>query len=98
MDDEKKLDDIIDQMDREIQELTGGKPQEFDVKQMFTESQAIQKSLYGGGEENPIEREYLDGLRKREEEIQKRREQLLSEAEEVEELNDLEVDGIFIKK
>jgi len=98
MDDEKKLDDIIDQMDREIQELTGGKPQEFDVNRMFTESQKMQKSLYGGGEENPIEQEYLDGIRKREEEIQRRKEQLLSEAEEVEELNDLEVDGIFIKK
>jgi hypothetical protein len=98
MDEEKKLDDIIEEVDREIQALTGGTPQQFDVNRMFTESQAIQKSMYGGGEENELEKKYLDGIRTREEEIQKRKEKLLEDADEVEELNDLELDGIFIKK
>jgi hypothetical protein len=98
MDEEKKLDDIIEQVDREIEALTGGTPQQFDVNRMFNESQVMQKSLYGGGENNLVEQQYLEGIRKREEEIHKRKEKILEEVEEVEEVNGLELDGIIIKK
>ena len=95
MDEEKS---IIDEMDEEILDLTGGEPKEFDLKTMFNESQEKQKNLYGGGEENINERRYLEGLKAREDAVKKKKEKLMKEVDEVEELNELEEDGIFIKK
>jgi len=95
---DKDYESIIEEMDKEIQELTGGKPREYDVNRMFNESLDTQKSLYGGGENNIIEKKYLEGIKEREEKIKRRKEHLLEEAEDVEELNGLEVDGIFIKR
>ncbi len=89
---------IIDEMDTEIQNLTGGKPKEYDVNRMFKESLEIQQQRYGGGETNIIEQNYLEGIREREEEIKHKKEQILLEVDEVEELNDLEEDGIIIRK
>ena len=89
---------IIDEMDKEIQNLTGGKPKEYDVNRMFQESQEIQQQRYGGGANNVIEQNYLDGIREREEEIKHNKEQMLLEVDDVEEINKLEEDGIIIKK
>lgn len=95
---EKNLETIIEEMDKEIQQLTGGKPREFDVNEMFNDSLKIQRMLYGGGEKNILEKKYIQGIKEREEEIKKRKEKLLEDADDVEELNELEVDGIIIKK
>lgn len=93
-----KIMTIIDEMDKEIKNLTGGKPKEYDVNRMFKESQEIQQQRYGGGANNIIEQNYLDGIREREEEIKHKKEQILLEVDEVEEINNLEEDGIIIKK
>ena len=45
-----------------------------------------------------IEKNYLEGIREREEEIKHKKEQILLEIDEVEEINELEEDGIIIKK
>ena len=89
---------IIDEMDNEIFELTGGKPKEYDVNQMFEDSLETQKNLYGGGASNIIERRYLEGIREREEKIKHNKEAVLAEVDEVEEISELEEDGIIIKK
>jgi hypothetical protein len=90
--------DVIEEMDLEIQKLTGDIPKEFNVNEMFAESQELQKNLYGGGENNSIEKKYLEGIREREEEIQQRKEKVLDEVDEVEEVSELEEDGIIIRK
>ena len=89
---------IIDEMDNEIQDLTGGRPKEYDVNGMFEECQEIQQQRYGGGENNIIEQNYLEGIREREEEIKHKKEQILLDVDQVEEVNDLVEDGIIIKK
>jgi len=90
--------DVIEEMDLEIEKLTGDIPKEYNVNEMFTESQEIQRNLYGGGEDNTIEKHYLDGIREREEEIHKKKEKILQEVDEVEEVSELEEDGIIIRK
>jgi hypothetical protein len=99
MDTEKQENtDVIEEMDLEIQKLTGDIPKEFNVNEMFAESQEVQKNLYGGGEDNSIEKQYLEGIRKREVEIQQRKNMFLDELDEVEEVSELEEDGIIIRK
>jgi hypothetical protein len=90
--------DVIEEMDLEIKKLTGDIPKKYDVNEMFVESQEIQRNLYGGGEDNQIEKHYLDGIREREEKIHQRKEKALQEVDEVEEVSELEEDGIIIRK
>jgi hypothetical protein len=90
--------DVIEEMDLEIKKLTGDIPKKYDVNEMFVESQEIQRNLYGGGEDNQIEKHYLDGIREREEKIHQRKEKVLQEVDEVEEMSELEEDGIIIRK
>jgi len=89
---------VIEEMDLEIKKLTGDIPKEFNVNEMFAESQEVQKNLYGGGEDNSIEKQYLEGIREREDEIQQRKEKILEQVDEVEEVSELEEDGIIIRK
>jgi hypothetical protein len=99
MDTEKReTTDVIEEMDLEIKKLTGDIPKKYDVNEMFVESQEIQRNLYGGGEDNQIEKHYLDGIREREEKIHQRKEKVLQEVDEVEEVSELEEDGIIIRK
>jgi hypothetical protein len=99
MDTEKReTTDVIEEMDLEIKKLTGDIPKKYDVNEMFVESQEIQRNLYGGGEDNQIEKHYLDGIREREEKIHQRKEKALQEVDEVEEVSELEEDGIIIRK
>jgi hypothetical protein len=99
MDTEKReTTDVIEEMDLEIKKLTGDIPKKYDVNEMFVESQEIQRNLYGGGEDNQIEKHYLDGIREREEKIHQRKEKVLQEVDEVEEMSELEEDGIIIRK
>jgi hypothetical protein len=90
--------DLIEEMDNEILKATGGKPKEYDLQVLFTECQTYQKALYGGGEENLAEKEWIGAIKAREVEIDKRRSQLIEETEEVEELDDLGRDGIIIRR
>ena len=90
--------DVIKEMDREIKKLTGDIPREYNVNEMFAESQEVQKNLYGGGEDNLIEKHYLEGIREREETIHQRKEKILQNVDEVEEVSELEEDGIIIRK
>jgi hypothetical protein len=89
---------IVEEMDKEIQKITGGKPKDYDLQVLFKESQEIQKALYGGGENNGVEQVWLEGLKTREAEIEGRRIQSIEETEEVEELDFLGRDGIYIRK
>lgn len=90
--------DIVDEMDNEILKATGKKPSEYDLEGLFNESQANLKTMYGGGEGNTLEQGWLEGIKAREAEIIEKRTKLLEETAEVEELDDLGKDGIFIRK
>jgi hypothetical protein len=85
MDDTRNL---IEEMDEAIRETTGGKPPQYDLQGLFEECQTFQKSLYGGGEANRDEISWLEAIKAREIEIEKRRQRLIEETEEVEELED----------
>jgi hypothetical protein len=94
---------IVEEMDDAILKATGGKPADYDLQSLFNECQTYQQSLYGGGEQNRAETEYIEGIRAREAEIASRRNQLIDDTEEAEELeteelDDLGRDGIFIKR
>ena len=89
---------LIEEMDDAVLKATGGKPVEYDLQGLFNECQTYQKTLYGGGEANLAEMEWIDGIKTRETEIASRRTQLIEETEEVEELDDLGRDGIIIRR
>jgi hypothetical protein len=89
---------LIDEMDNAILKATGGKPAEYDLQGLFNECQTYQKNLYGGGEKNLTEMEWIEGIKAREAEIADRRVHLIEETEEVEELDDLGKDGIIIRR
>ena len=92
---------IVDQMDNEIYSFTGGKPQEVNVKQLHEESQENQRLNNGGGQDNVLELKWLSSIKERQEEIHKRKEQMIEEIEEIEEiddLTDLEKDGIILRQ
>ena len=92
---------IVEQMDDEIYSLTGGKPKEVNVEKMHAESLENQRINNGGGENNALELQWLEKIKERQEEIQKRKEKMIEEIEEIEEvgeLTDLERDGIILKR
>jgi hypothetical protein len=89
---------LIEEMDDAVMQATGGKPVEYDMQGLFNECQTFQKTLYGGGEENLAETQWIEGIKSREAEIERRRTQLIEETEEVEELDDLGKDGIIIRR
>ena len=92
---------IVDQMDNEIFSFTGDKPEEVNVELLHKESQTTQRQNNGGGENNILELRWLNNLKERQEEIQKRKEQIIEEIEEIEEiqeLTDLERDGVILKQ
>lgn len=95
---------IVEEMDNEIQACTGGIPPEYNVEEMFRETKEYQRKLFGGGAENVIEKEWLEGLMQRQASIKHRKAEMMEEIEEVEEieeseeLNELERDGIFLKR
>ena len=99
---------VIDEMDEAILKATGGKPLEYDLQGLFNECQTYQQHLYGGGELNRAESEYIEAVKRRETEVNDRRNQLIAETEEVEELeveearveepDDLVRDGIIIRR
>jgi hypothetical protein len=99
---------VIEEMDEAILKATGGKPAEYDLQGLFIECQTYQQNLYGGGELNRAENEWIEGIKTRASEITDRRNQLIEETEEVEELevaeaeveelDDLVRDGIIIRR
>ncbi len=92
---------IVDQMDNEIFSFTGGKPAEVNVEQLHKESQENQRLNNGGGENNILELKWISNIKKRQEEIHKRKEQMIEEIDEIEEigdLTDLEKDGIILRR
>ena len=89
---------IIEEMDEAILKATGGKPAEYDLQGLYNECQSHQQTLYGGGELNRAESEYIEGIKARETEINDRRNQLIEATEEVEEVDDLGKDGIIIRR
>ena len=118
---------IVEEVDNEIQACTGGIPTEYNVERMFRETQDHQRKLFGGGAENVLEQKWLKGLMQREDEINRKKTDMMEEIEEVEEVevviekeveevvegvvekevgevvengefNELERDGIFLKR
>ena len=89
---------IVDQMDNEIFSFTGDKPEEVNVELLHKESQEIQRLNNGGGENNILELKWLNSLKERQEEIQKRKQKIIEKVEEVEEITDLERDGIILRR
>ena len=92
---------IVEEMDNEIQACTGGMPPEYNVEEMFRETQEYQQKLFGGGSENVVEKEWIEGLMQRQTSINHRKAEMMEDIEEIEEaeeLNELERDGIFLKR
>ncbi len=103
---------IVEEVDNEIQACTGGIPPEYNVERMFRETQDHQQKLFGGGAENVLEKKWIEGVIQRESEINRRKTEMMEEIEEVEEVaeevveevvedgefNELEKDGIFLKR
>ncbi len=119
---------IVEEVDNEIQACTGGIPPEYNVERMFRETQDHQRKLFGGGAENVLEKKWLEGLMQRQDEINRKKTDMIEEIEEVEEVvedvvekeveevvedvvekeveevvedgefNELERDGIFLKR
>ena len=106
---------IVEEVDNEIQACTGGIPTEYNVERMFRETQDHQRKLFGGGAENVLEQKWLEGLMQRQDEINRKKTDMMEEIEEVEEVvedvvekveemvedgefNELERDGIFLKR
>ena len=92
---------IVDQMDNEIFSFTGDKPEEVNVELLHKESQETQRLNNGGGENNILELKCLNNLKERQEEIQKRKEKMvegIEEIVEIEEITDLERDGIILRR
>jgi predicted RND superfamily exporter protein len=83
---------IVSGIDDEVVELTGGTPKEYDLDLLFKESQDLQKRLYGGGEENTLERQWIEGLLQRQREINERKSKILDDIEEVEEVGGPEIE------
>jgi hypothetical protein len=77
---------IVEEMDEAILKATGRKPAEYDLQGLFNECQTYQQTLYGGGEKNRAEFEWIEGIKSREAEISDRRTHLIEETDEVEEL------------
>ena len=79
---------IVDQMDNEIFSFTGDKPEEVNVELLHKESQENQRLNNGGGENNVLELKWLSSLKERQEENHKRKEQMIEEIEENQEINE----------
>lgn len=77
---------IVEEVDNEIQECTGGIPPEYNVERMFRETQDHQQKLFGGGAENVLEKKWIEGVIQRESEINRRKTEMMEEIEEVEEV------------
>ncbi len=77
---------IVEEVDNEIQACTGGIPPEYNVERMFRETQDHQRKLFGGGAENVLEQKWLEGLLQRQDEINRKKTDMMEEIEEVEEV------------
>ena len=88
---EEKNSVVIDEIDNEMFETNGVRPQEENMGKRFKETQEYIKKAFGGGEDNELDIKYIDGLRERKEAIEHRLLDQLdgAEVEEIEEVEEI---------
>ncbi len=80
---------VVNEIDNEMFKANGVMPQEDDLGKRFKETQEYIKKAFGGGEDNELDKAYIDGLRQRKEAIEHRLLDRLG-GEEVEEIEEAE--------
>lgn len=96
--------EIVQEIDDAVRDLTGKSPAEENLEKKYNESQDFLKRVYGGGEDNIIDKNYIEGIKQHNEEVKQKKfehldaDEVIETEEKLEELkgpDEEELDGFI---